>query len=521
MASIASFIAGAIKFLRRPLFPTDQMPVWDGYGWGMVTLEQLGLGIEDGLVLNRDPSGNPVSIANTAGQVVGHSAPAITSMTQLPGMTVDLDATNPMFTTNFAAQCVNLGDPVSIIPDSSGNGHAPVTAGAPTYHPTAINGHPGIDMHGNSKFTLTALMTAGYVGALTIYVVAQTNGPLVGEQIIFGVQTPNFWLGVNGTTMAVDITMAGVTPLPVNMSNAGAIDTVNGVYAISLSATQVRFLQNRNFAGLGGSVSIGVTDITGSINFSGQSLVWGSRGVDFNWGGFLGRLCVFQAAHTDEQMRQANDLLVKQFSYSAKPFVLMPGNSLVSGSGSDSGATQNLSVNGNNLPGLVLRAGGGDFDLRTDAYPGRTLQQLIDESPHYGFRMYFPSTGQKQIAVVWEITNSLAGTQSRTYAYRKLVEYCTMLKDWGFDVVPLTCLDRKGVYLGFTRDALAINAQMRRDLAAGAYYLDDIADVAMVPLLQDPTNINYFDPDQTHLKTAGYREAEPVVTAAIRRRLAA
>jgi YD repeat-containing protein len=41
--SIAAFIAGAIQFLRRPLFDSDTIPVWGSGEWSMVTLSELGL----------------------------------------------------------------------------------------------------------------------------------------------------------------------------------------------------------------------------------------------------------------------------------------------------------------------------------------------------------------------------------------------------------------------------------------------------------------------------------------------
>jgi hypothetical protein len=254
---------------------------------------------------------------------------------------------------------------------------------------------------------------------------------------------------------------------------------------------------------------------TGNMNVSGSLTVGALSGNTYNWPGMIGEVLVWNAALTYEQRRAVRDYLLAKWGFVTKN-VVMFGDSLVSGVGSTSGATQDVSITGDNLPGQLWASLGSTYTLRTDAYPGRSVQQLLAQCPNYGIEMYRPLSATKNIAVVFgEPTNTLATYQSAQLAITSYVDFCLLLKTMGFKVVISTAIARAGgVYTGFAADALIFNNYLR---ANWRNFADGFADVGGDSRMQTPTNETYFYTDGIHLNSVGYGVANsilyPVVAA--------
>lgn len=409
-----------------------------------------------------------------------------------------------------ATRVAAFGDPVGCMRDKSGNGNDATQATAgnrPTVDAT------GLVCAAAKTMATPAFLNSTFTNALTIFAVVTAGTPHTDNRIIFGSGAiPNIWYGVNGATMAVDFTTQGMTGVP-----AASAMTNGGILAIKLGSARASNSIGRwwgqnsgNPQGSSASVYTKTSGVSGGIAFTGTALtIGGLTSASFLWPGSVGEFIAVNRDVTDEEYKRVIDYLTKKWAPYPKKLLVLAGNSLTSGQGSTGGATQLLSASGTNYPSRVLSALSATWDIRTDAYPGRSLSQMIAESPTFSDMMTV-NTGVRKAMVAWEVTNTLASTQSAATTLAQLEQYCAARKSAGFSVLVGTCIARGGsLYAGFEADRLAVNASI---LANFANYADGVVDFAAKTELSNTANATYFNADQIHLTDAGYQVAATAVT---------
>lgn len=422
---------------------------------------------------------------------------------QIPGLKMWLDASQPMYTASYAAKVANGGDSIGIWPDRSGNGNFGTASGTfPTYSPSGMNGRPTINFNGNSKFVTPSFLDSTYDTGMTIFVVSAASAG-AANKVVLGTPSNRLYLQRNDSSKSSGFSLAGVSPAP---SINPYVNTI-GIDALVYRATSFTYEYDRLFNVVGtapssASASNNIIAATGTLGLTGALTVGDTSSGGFAWPGSISEVLIWNTALTNEQYRMVYDYLAAKWGLNSKKFVLCAGNSLTSGTNSTGGPTQAVSVAGTNYPSALWKLlGANDYDVRTDAFPGRTTDQLISAMPNFSDLLWLPAASSKNICVVWEVTNTLATSASCGAAYDKIVAYCKARQARGYKVVVATCLPRLGSYGGFAVDYLTINGLIRDNYLS---FADGIADVASDSRLKDPTNLTYFAADQIHLTDAGY-----------------
>lgn len=433
----------------------------------------------------------------------------------IPGLQLWLDASTPMFTTSSGTTRVtNSGDSIGWIGDQSGNGrHPTVSSTKPTYDPTGMNGYPTINFNGNSYLQTGSILDTSYNTACTIFVVAKATG-LAANKVFFSTGSDRLYLARNGAAKTTGYVSNQITPT----SNSLAYTADLGIEVFVYNGSGYRYSYDRNFAGMGANTSTtgGTSLVTasGNLNLTGAVTVGALSAGSFTWPGQISEVLVWNVALSNEQVRKITEYLAVKWGFATKNYVLCVGNSLTSGTGSTSGATQVLSASGDNYPGqLWALLGSSTWDVRVDAYPGRTLAQIVSEWPTAGSIISLPRATSRAIAILWEGTNTIAGTGSLAQAQALTITQCRALRAQGMKVVVGTVLPRQdSVAAQFEPTRLAYNTWL---LANYPTFADGVANVAGDSRLQDPTNTTYFNPDKVHLNSTGYGVAAPIFSTAI------
>jgi hypothetical protein len=266
----------------------------------------------------------------------------------------------------------------------------------------------------------------------------------------------------------------------------------------------------------GGSQSTFTQAITGGLNFSGTptlfiGAVYPSGGSKYN--GWIGEVLIYNAELTPTQIGLVQDYLWQKWFGQTSYWVTCLGNSHVSGTGSTSGATQATKPTGDNFPGLLWAQLGSSARVISDAYPGRTLTQLIAETPAYSQVLRKPVSARRNVDVIFEATNSLNITQSGRAAYEKLVTLSQMRRALGNKTVVTTCMPRgDSAFGGFEAARQYFNALVRANWQS---FADGLADLAADSRLSTPTDTTYFNADKLHLNSAGYAVAAQIAARAV------
>ena len=422
---------------------------------------------------------------------------------QIPGLKMWLDASQPMYTASYAAKVANSGDQIGIWPDRSGNSNSGTASGTfPTYSPAGMNGRPTINFNGNSKFVTPSFLDSTYDTGMTIFIVSGESGG-AANKVVLGSASNRLYLQRNDSAKSSSFSLAGVSPAP---SITPYVNT-SGIDALVYRATSFTYEYDRYFNSVsaapgGASANNNVITATGTLGLTGVLTIGDIAAGGFAWPGSISEILIWNTALTNEQYRMVYDYLAAKWGFHSKKFLLCAGNSLTSGTNSTGGPTQTTSVTGTNYPSVLWSLlGANNYDVRTDAFPGRTTDQMLSGTPAFGDLFWLPAAQPKNICVAWEVTNTLATSASSAAAYDKIVAYCKARQARGYKVVVATCLPRLGSYAGFGVDYLAVNGLIRDNYAS---FADGIADVASDSRLKDPTNLTYFAADQIHLTDAGY-----------------
>jgi len=433
---------------------------------------------------------------------------SVFSPLDLSGCQLWLDATQGPVTA--AWETPTDGQAVTTWLDNSGNArHATVSSGSPVYLPTGgYGGGPGV----TGKMVTPAFVSAGYGNAMTMFCVSKVGASLHSAlKIKVSISTASCWHGNVGTTGVRDLTLAGITGLGTGLAG-GETPARDGIDYFSVGVDKVRAVTDGFGKGIGCSISTDeFTGTGGSIAFTnGAVFVGGLTGTtNFDWPGAMSEVILYSRELTRAEVRQVLRYLSEKWR--SVKMVVAPGNSLTSGNGSTGGATQILLSTGTNYPGQLQALLGSSAHVRTDAYPGRTTDQIISGTPAFSGTF---ADHSKAVHLVWELTNTLGATGSPLKAFESIKKACLMKSGNGAKVIVGTCLYRGDSGNDAKNAALTdqVNALVR---ARYTEFAHGIADFAADARLQDFTNATYFDADETHLKDAGYAVVASIAHAAV------
>lgn len=124
---------------------------------------------------------------------------------------------------------------------------------------------------------------------------------------------------------------------------------------------------------------------------------------------------------------------------------------------------------------------------------------------------YYSATNYSaNILTVWIGTNNVSAAEAPEDTYASIVTYCQARQAAGWKVVMLTLLPRADASLNAR--VTSINASINTNWAT---FADAVVDVAADSLLDDPTDVAYYNADGIHLIGAGYGVVAGLVSTAI------
>jgi len=290
----------------------------------------------------------------------------------------------------------------------------------------------------------------------------------------------------------------------------------------SNSTTTIRSVQNSVTLGatFGSGTSTGVTKAALGWDASGRSLVGndgtvgsdsqvvlGNTGnINIGWHpgnltGYDGFIQRIGAART----RKSNTILKGWTAADVlQPLVTVDGNSLAKGN-----------INGVTPWSATLATNLGTWFVSNYSVVAATTEQRIlgETAAQADYRLNRP----KNIAVLWEITNSLYFGDDAATAYAAYRQWCLDWKAAGFKVVAVTALPRND---GVPQPAMENSRQTANALVVAnwptfADALLDIGSDATIGVYGSELNTTYYQADKVHLTSAGnaYFESQirPVV----------
>lgn len=401
------------------------------------------------------------------------------------------------------------GQPVGFATDKSGKGN---NATAPNAKGT-YSASTGLVCAGNGNINSASIIDSTFNNSATFMAVMRSGVPHTDLRLVHGRFGPNTYTGYDGSNGNWDHT-TGFTgaAIGVNMATDGVLALEYGSAFVGVGLDRF-WLQNGN--GPRSSTFSKMrrdSGVAGNLGFSTATyMTIGGIDAGYWWPGQIGEYFAINRILTAAEYNNLQKYLVNKHSLYNKKLMVCCGNSQTSGQGSTGGAGQDQSTAGNNFPARVWNSLAATWDVRIDAYPGRTLSQMTAESPLCA-DMMTAKAGQRKVAVVWETTNTLMNNTSPSLTLAALQKYCLDRKAAGFNVLVGTCLNRGDGYTNFNTDRQTVNTSI---LANFATYADGVIDFAAVPELQTITNTTYFNADQIHLTDAGYQKAADTTLAKI------
>ena len=437
----------------------------------------------------------------------------------IAGLQLWIDASEPMYTASYAARVVTSSDTVSLWPDKSANAQSLVAVGAPKYSPAGHNGKPAVKFNGTSDyFTLSSWAALpNFNSAMTLFIVG-SRSDTSGNSVSFGCTaaggTKTFYAQRDTSANTCGLTASGTT-------GVGTVKTANTAFTemyvydgANVTVFADGFSRAKSTSSLSTTSGNFSAACTGALALvSTQTIGVGALGDGtYKWPGTISEVIMYSAALSEADQKRVLKYLAKKWAPSTKRVVTCIGDSLTSGTGSSGTATQALSIAGTNYPGqLWASLGATNYDVRIDAYPGRTLSQMLSEAQ---FATWSGSTGYgTPITVIWGGTNTLTIGRSAGAAIQQLQRLALGYKQAGHKVVIYTCLPRgDAIYAGFQSDMAIYNAFI---LANYSKFADAVVDVAADARLQNTANTTYFDADAIHLTNAGYAVVTSLATPVI------
>jgi lysophospholipase L1-like esterase len=440
----------------------------------------------------------------------GSATKAIFNPSQISGLQLWLDATDALFKSGNTLEATS-GNIVTLWPDKSGNNRAAAASnGSPTV--SLINGKKAIQFNGNSQLSTPAFIDSAYNAAgMTMFVVAKANVTQLSNQVLAGINTPNFWVEVNGSNGLTTNTISTVTGLGQN-ANRGGID---GVYVSGWSGTT----GNEGYFGVNKAIAASPTGTnmvgsdagirrttSGSIGLTtARAVSVGSPGGFSYFDGLIGEVVLFNRLLTDAELALMQDYLMVKWCFDL-PTVVCIGDSITSGTGSTGTATQSQVTGTTNYPNRLKALIGGESIacVRTDAIPGRRIvadmKPIASASRLYNI-LHSKSSTKRQTVVVLFGTNDINSGATGSGVYDHIADTCLDAYATGYRVVVCTILPRQDTSFSttFETSRLAANAKLRLNYTKFAHALVDLD----LTVLTNPLDGVYFAADKVHLLDAG------------------
>lgn len=448
------------------------------------------------------------------------------------GMQLWLDAQSTLYTnTSYTTVCTTTGQNVGVWQDQSGNGRTLTASGtSPTYISNGLNGHPCVTFNGG-YFETTSIVDTSYNHGFTIFTVAQAaynaNNQIIWScaPLYLSYQSNNMTGGYVFTNQTYNPNLNGDWRFN-DTTWESDIEYYPGVYGSSDNLIDSVVMVNWNnffnctigtFNNSSSSLDYKITSHHFIITKSETDPIYIGKysGGGYSWGGRLGELIIYKGILPTATVDGIRQYLYNKWGLYKRTMVVCVGNSITSGTNSTGGATQTCRPVGNNYPSyLWANLDTTKYDVRCDAYPGRLQSSIINETPYFGCKMY--SYNRKNIAVVFEQTNSLASSQNAMFTYLEYVMMCKMYKAAGFKVVAVTSIARGGgLYAGYALDYLVMNALIRANFPQWA---DGLCDLASHSIWQNPSNATYYSSsDYTHPTSVGYDSMGVSVALAVKK----
>lgn len=441
------------------------------------------------------------------------------SPSEISDLQLWMDAKQPMYASNGGAQATAAGNQIGYVPDQSGLGRA-LTSGAnkATYDPVGLNGKPAANFNANAYLTSLSFLDASFATACTVFAVYSHPGGAVG-QYFFGVPSNTMFGLRSGASKTVSAGGTGLTPTVTPPGYVG--EGTPAIFGWSYDGAEVRQTVDRFFTQVGSAVSTGSSAstskraATGNLALSG-TLTIGGLSNNGSWPGGVSEFLVFKRALSTDEWKQMLVYLANKWGMYETDFVMCVGNSLTSGQGSTSGDAQPVTTTGNNYPSYLQNSLGSSAVVRTDAFPGRTLDQIISGIPEYSRLIVTPSlTGKNRTAIVWEGTNSLGALVSPADCWTKTATICTMLRSYGFDQILIGTVLPSGTNPTTETNRQSYNTLVRSNFAAVADGVADFGADVTIGVAGAQNNTTYYNVDKLHLKDVGYVIVASIAKTAI------
>lgn len=495
---------------------SNKTPLGNAYGISVVTDDagQKVTGFEIGgkttNVLTtevNDLTGGMVISAGKEKAVVGTYqpeliAPSLDVPSAISGLALWLDASDPMYTTDYAARVSGAADTVAVWPDKSGNGNVLTPVGSPKFSPSGHNGKPAVAFNANSYFTISGLLTAAFDSAFTLFIVASRSDTSGNAVSVGTLGTKNFYAQRDTAAKLAGLSANGLVPA------GGTVKTTNSafteMYVFDGSSATIfadGFCRAESATSLSAVSGAMTTATTGTTGINAQALGIGAlNDGTYKWPGTISEIILYSSPLSDTDQQRVLKYLAAKWN-PGKRAITCVGDSLTSGTGSTGGANQAVSIAGSNYPGQLWGLlGAAGYSVRIEAYPGRTLTQALAEKNLSEF-VGCTESG-RPITIVWIGTNSLTICKSAGAVIQFVQRECLAYKKAGHVVIVANCLTRgDAIYAGFENDRTVLNSFLAANYTA---FADALADVAGDTRLQDYNNATYFAADKIHLTDSGY-----------------
>lgn len=418
--------------------------------------------------------------------------------------------------------CTTIADTVTFWQDGVGTIGTPTVTGTPKYDTTGINGYPAVKFNGSTDLFTTPVfidntyLTGSYATMdISVFLVMKID-PATANRVPFSCApaSGNFYIEANGSTTQIDITagaITGHTGFPTSFTE--------GVFGFSIKGGVLRQYLN----GIVVDSSLSSTPIDQAVTLAGTppgapvsavaGIIGDLVGGGFKLNGWIGEVVIGKGL-TKSEFKSMCDYLCGDYGYTT-PIVVLSSNSQASGSGTSGGAAQSQMTGTTNLRAALQTQLGVKASVRLDAYVGRAMVQVVSESANTTDQMA-GFYNRKDIALLWEATNTITTLLNLNAAKTLTVKYCTDRKAAGFKYVgvatPLKRLDVGANNALVETMRQQYNAWLRNNFKTFADFIVDFDSYPALDIAVTPTN---FNADNVHINDAGTIVVSTAIKAAL------
>lgn len=460
--------------------------------------------------------GSLYSYVNGVGrlQTRGSKGGAFTPL-NISGLQCWLDASEPVLT---AANAVATnGQVIAKWPDKSGTGNHATSTGSPVVG--TWKGKNVVTFNGATaaaKFSIPGLLTAAMNASGMTVILACNRRTSTGTDNRVPISAGAKWnIQNNYAAGTVAMQATGITMF----DNSNVKEFAEGMIVAGFSTTEsllfVGNLLTKTAMASDSILSRGAA--SGSATFAGDALQIGGYDAGFYWEGDISDILVFNRLLTNTEIANIRGFLEAKL-YGARKRVICVGDSITSGTNSTGGNNQSIISGATNYPNALKALMGGESNavVRLDAYPGRTLLQILAVAVGSSVweNFYLPQYDGEQWLVAFAGTNDMGGGDC--VASGMLQALCINAMSIGYRVLVVTTLPRTDGVNGAKFEAVRSisNANLRNSWFKFADRILDLDALGSFNSSDHTINPN-FSVDNVHLNDVGYQVLAKSVYAAI------